>query len=180
MNGRMTDGGRDFFGFPPPRRHWPRDADVRVVFSRGPAMYTRSEVLRPPRRETAQERLERIIRLDRDFTDEDYESLLLLDEMNSTTQERRHVEEDHFFRAPQSMDDIILEDPPQLAQVQNGDCSACCICLEVFSAGDHVYELPMCKHVFHSACVLKWFDEDLCHPKCPICRNPHPTTDIPI
>jgi hypothetical protein len=43
----------------------------------------------------------------------------------------------------------------------------CSICLEEFSRGETVCELP-CKHIFHDACVREWLRREA---TCPVCRK---------
>jgi len=52
--------------------------------------------------------------------------------------------------------------PPPSADV-------CCICLEVYSAGDTicVAKNPNCDHLFHKDCVLEWMKTN---DQCPLCR----------
>jgi hypothetical protein len=42
----------------------------------------------------------------------------------------------------------------------------CSICLDSYKDGQNTITLP-CKHVFHSECILKWFDSK---STCPYCR----------
>jgi hypothetical protein len=43
----------------------------------------------------------------------------------------------------------------------------CSICLEEFTRGESVCELP-CKHIFHDACVREWLKREA---TCPVCRK---------
>jgi hypothetical protein len=55
-------------------------------------------------------------------------------------------------------------------QVQSSDVqreTKCSICLEEFTRGESVCELP-CKHIFHDACVREWLKRE---PTCPVCRK---------
>jgi hypothetical protein len=42
----------------------------------------------------------------------------------------------------------------------------CSICLDNYRDGQNTITLP-CKHIFHSECILKWFDSK---STCPYCR----------
>lgn len=46
------------------------------------------------------------------------------------------------------------------------EVEACTICLEKFSVGLEVIQMP-CKHVFHGACILQWLQN---RNLCPLCR----------
>ncbi|XP_048133457.1 E3 ubiquitin-protein ligase RNF181-like [Rhodamnia argentea] len=46
-----------------------------------------------------------------------------------------------------------------------GGC--CCICLEELNGVDKVMEIP-CSHLFHSKCIVKWFERT---DSCPLCRS---------
>lgn len=53
----------------------------------------------------------------------------------------------------------------------------CCICHELLSSAQ-IYELPECKHKFHTHCIVTWFrhrpsSQNYHTPdgKCPCCRN---------
>ncbi|KAJ4728696.1 RING-H2 finger protein [Melia azedarach] len=46
--------------------------------------------------------------------------------------------------------------------------NCCAICLEDFVRGDLFRVLPLCKHVYHSECINRWFLDEL---RCPICRS---------
>jgi hypothetical protein len=47
------------------------------------------------------------------------------------------------------------------------DDGACAICLDEFTGGDVVADLP-CNHHFHADCAREWFDVK---PQCPYCRR---------
>lgn len=34
----------------------------------------------------------------------------------------------------------------------------CCICLEPFTEGATIRRLPLCKHIFHDECLIKWLN----------------------
>lgn len=44
----------------------------------------------------------------------------------------------------------------------------CTICLEEFRNNENVNRLNGCNHIFHTNCILRWFET---HNSCPICRN---------
>lgn len=44
----------------------------------------------------------------------------------------------------------------------------CAVCLGEFEDGEWLKHLPNCTHVFHSACIDKWFQS---HSSCPLCRS---------
>ena len=46
----------------------------------------------------------------------------------------------------------------------------CSVCLDEFKVGDIFGKLP-CKHMFHEACIKKWFEQN---NSCPICRMGFP------
>jgi Ring finger domain len=45
----------------------------------------------------------------------------------------------------------------------------CVICLEPYKVGDTVSIGPLCRHVFHAACLQGWTRQ--CHASCPCCRQ---------
>ncbi|XP_028783551.1 RING-H2 finger protein ATL33-like [Neltuma alba] len=45
--------------------------------------------------------------------------------------------------------------------------SECPVCLSVFSEGEEVRQLSVCKHSFHASCIDMWLSN---HSNCPICR----------
>ncbi|XAR48026.1 hypothetical protein NMG60_11030717 [Bertholletia excelsa] len=47
------------------------------------------------------------------------------------------------------------------------NCTTCAICLEDFQEGEMCIVLPVCNHVFHSACIKPWLIKK---QKCPNCR----------
>jgi hypothetical protein len=51
---------------------------------------------------------------------------------------------------------------------QNTECKECycCICIESMN-NDEIIKLK-CNHIFHSKCILKWFQNK---KKCPLCRE---------
>ncbi|KAF7822719.1 putative RING-H2 finger protein ATL19 [Senna tora] len=47
------------------------------------------------------------------------------------------------------------------------DYSECSICLEEFQGGENCLVFPVCGHVFHCKCILRWIEKKL---TCPVCR----------
>ncbi|CAK7336338.1 unnamed protein product [Dovyalis caffra] len=45
--------------------------------------------------------------------------------------------------------------------------SECPVCLSVFSDGEEVKQLSVCKHSFHAACIQMWLNSN---SNCPVCR----------
>mmetsp|Transcript_10355 Transcript_10355/g.10319 ORF Transcript_10355/g.10319 Transcript_10355/m.10319 type:complete len:94 (-) Transcript_10355:14-295(-) len=45
----------------------------------------------------------------------------------------------------------------------------CPICHEVFSLEEVLRALPVCRHVFHAACIDRWLMRN--STTCPVCRN---------
>ena len=43
----------------------------------------------------------------------------------------------------------------------------CSICIECFGKGQIIYKLP-CGHIFHTECLVPWFDKK---HQCPYCKN---------
>ena len=87
---------------------------------------------------------------DDDFTADDYEELLKLD------------------------DSIVRKGMPErnLQQLPTERCTktsaeTCCVCLEQHSKGQFIKTLP-CGHRFHRACIDTWLRQK---PKCPICMK---------
>ena len=50
----------------------------------------------------------------------------------------------------------------------------CIICVEPFTIGQTVLQLPACGHMFHEKCALVWLTQ---HNSCPYCRRELPTDD---
>ncbi|KAL4542005.1 hypothetical protein Ndes2526B_g06494 [Nannochloris sp. 'desiccata'] len=93
---------------------------------------------------------------DRDFTEDDYEALLALDE---GVENRKGAKQDvinqlHSERVPRGSG----------RQAAYGDC---CICLDRINAGQVVRKLECCHH-FHKGCVDKWLKQKA---SCPICQR---------
>lgn len=86
---------------------------------------------------------------DDDFTADDYEELLKLDDTVVNTG----------------------MGPAALKKLQVVKCSTamagekCCVCLDAYERGQHLRRLP-CGHTFHKKCIDKWLKMK---PRCPIC-----------
>ncbi|KAJ3302459.1 hypothetical protein HDV03_004947 [Kappamyces sp. JEL0829] len=52
--------------------------------------------------------------------------------------------------------------------------TTCSICLESCTAETKTLMMPTCRHVYHSDCILPWFE---LHNTCPSCRVEFPTDD---
>eukprot|EP00946_MAST-07B_sp_MAST-7B-sp1_P004296 g4296.t1 len=63
-------------------------------------------------------------------------------------------------------EDVTSSDPE--------DDASCIICLDSLSQGGNV-EALVCGHVFHSDCILQWFEEGGQGRLCPLCRHPSGT-----
>ena len=118
--------------------------------------------------------------VDRDFTEDDYERLLALDDANV----RRGMSKSALARIPTS----AWGAPPEGgipagtqweagtraeaeaaggAPFSSAEASArCAVCLENYEAGETVRHLP-CLHTYHMACVDKWLEYSV---ECPVCR----------
>jgi len=95
--------------------------------------------------------------IDRDFNENDYETLLQLD--NNTPQLRG---------LPQGQIDLL---PQHIVAVENpndGNVTkqTCAICLENLKVGEAARALPCC-HQFHIQCVDKWLRME---GNCPVCK----------
>lgn len=44
----------------------------------------------------------------------------------------------------------------------------CSICLKEFEEGEPLQKVPNCSHIFHEACLRKWFVQAQI---CPMCRG---------
>jgi len=89
---------------------------------------------------------------DRDFTDADYETLLLLDKNTK----------------PKSTPTKVIESLKCRKIEKNDQLDICSICLTNFSVGDTARELK-CKHIFHVECVDEWLKNY--NHVCPICKK---------
>jgi E3 ubiquitin-protein ligase RNF38/44 len=93
---------------------------------------------------------------DRDFTEDDYEALLALDEgvENRKGAKADVINQLHTERVPRKSG----------GHAGYGDC---CICLDRINTGQVVRKLE-CRHYFHKGCVDKWLKQKA---TCPICQR---------
>ncbi|KAJ4463083.1 putative RING finger protein [Paratrimastix pyriformis] len=125
--------------------------------------------------------------LDRDFTMQDYEVLLLLDGMLQAEQQRLHQQDRGatdeqlatlvprlYLPAPAVTDPPAtgLSPPTLEPALDEGEKhpagivqETCTICLEDFKANDMVTTLP-CAHAFHADCIRKWLQLNAVCPNC--------------
>lgn len=98
-----------------------------------------------------------------DSSTDDYDSKLL------NEQQQRLDDLKEVFMMSQTTSSISRE-------ASDGSCESCSVCLESFdhvvSSGQSCEASPRscslpCKHIFHSACISKWFSK---HANCPVCR----------
>eukprot|EP00591_Stephanopyxis_turris_P007650 CAMPEP_0195517206 /NCGR_PEP_ID=MMETSP0794_2-20130614/10239_1 /TAXON_ID=515487 /ORGANISM="Stephanopyxis turris, Strain CCMP 815" /LENGTH=389 /DNA_ID=CAMNT_0040645975 /DNA_START=164 /DNA_END=1330 /DNA_ORIENTATION=- len=111
----------------------------------------------------------RVVISNRDFTGDDYDSLLRFDEengissmslMNSLGATQAEID-----RCPShvitSEDDHLLKKVHRscadftVASAGGGEYKSCSICLEQYNVGDHVRRIP-CFHTFHVGCIDPW------------------------
>lgn len=105
----------------------------------------------------------RLMLTDRDFTGEDYDTLLALDGDGSTPATRHPTAtQSDLDRLPVST--LVKEDLQRAAE--RGEDMACPICLEQWGPGDAVRTLP-CLHRIHKGCVDTWLKQNAV---CPICK----------
>ncbi|KAI8800725.1 hypothetical protein BJ742DRAFT_64465 [Cladochytrium replicatum] len=88
---------------------------------------------------------------------------------------------DSFTTAPSSMVSNPPTPPPksppktpETAHIPSKRASAlkndsCAICMEEFTRGDELRELPRCRHCFHRSCVDVWLTRRM--GRCPLCRE---------
>ncbi|ESQ36446.1 hypothetical protein EUTSA_v10007101mg [Eutrema salsugineum] len=93
-----------------------------------------------------------LLHMDRDFTEDDYEMLLALDENN-----HRHG------GASANRINNLPESTVQTANFQE----TCVICLETPTVGDTIRHLP-CFHKFHKDCIDPWLGRS---KACPVCKS---------
>lgn len=61
-------------------------------------------------------------------------------------------------------------------QVKDSDqyqLQECSICMDEFAAEEVLSRIPTCQHMFHSACITKWFNSKTQkkEQKCPLCNQ---------
>jgi len=81
----------------------------------------------------------------------------------------RKYKKSSFRKVPVSTDELKLMDESKLETIDGKDKDGlkCRICLELYEDGDEVKTLP-CFHIFHSACIDKWFQFS---DECCICKT---------
>ncbi|CAE7488221.1 Rlim, partial [Symbiodinium pilosum] len=128
-----------------------------AAFSEEAARHARPTGRRGPRHRLQSE-LQARLQQGGDFTAEDYELLLQLDE-TSTSRADRDEE--------QCLQKSLIAALP-LSKVAAGSTIAqCMICLENMEVGAKIRTLP-CMHVFHRKCIDRWLSEPGRKPRCPI------------
>ena len=98
---------------------------------------------------------------DRDFTEQDYERLLTLDNVSVA---KKGLSADAMARRG-----VVTGAWSETRRIPSDDGDApprCAVCLECFSRGDSVSRLP-CTHQYHRACIERWLSS---HVECPVCR----------
>jgi hypothetical protein len=91
------------------------------------------------------------LRMERDFTGNDYDMLLELD---------RNVPDQGLHRAQ-------IERLPEFVYEESKEAQ-CAICLENFMQGERLRAVP-CLHRFHAKCIDHWL---ISKPVCPVCKFP--------
>jgi len=92
--------------------------------------------------------------LNRDFTPEDYELLLLLDKSVAP----KTVEEEKI----QNLDSNVVNNLDDLNDLKE---KSCCICMDDYGVGAKIKHLP-CGHYFHDNCIGTWLTES--SQNCPL------------
>ena len=121
---------------------------------------------------------------DRDFTEDDYERLLALD----NTAVRRGVSATALHRIPTTTwggeAKVPAEEANERGEATNPgllaadasesiapplaeEHSRCAVCLEQYTVGDRVRHLP-CLHSYHQSCIDRWLSASV---ECPVCRE---------
>ena len=106
-------------------------------------------------------RLVALVMSDRDFTEDDYERLLALD----NAVERRGVSAPALRRMPCSEWGGCEKGGPS-APLSREDHARCAICLEDYAEGESLRHLP-CLHSYHAGCIDRWFERSV---ECPLCQ----------
>lgn len=100
---------------------------------------------------------------DRDFTEDDYERLLALD--NTTV--KRGLSATALARIPVSTWAACGGAKEGRDRGAGEDHSRCAVCLEEYKKGDQVRHLP-CLHSYHAKCIDRWFEASV---ECPVCKH---------
>jgi hypothetical protein len=98
---------------------------------------------------------------DRDFTDQDYERLLTLDNVSVA---KKGLSADAMAR--RGVVTRAWAEKKTKTPSDDADAPRCAVCLESFSRGDCVSRLP-CTHQYHRTCIERWLSS---HVECPVCR----------
>jgi len=112
---------------------------------------------RPPSRRS--ELRAQLLQSDRDFTADDYELLLELDNRGGSGGSRASKEETDFKSA-------LLAHLPVTKLLNSVVDTQCSICLDVMESGSEVRTLP-CMHRFHRHCIDRWLMTPG-PPRCPV------------
>jgi hypothetical protein len=56
--------------------------------------------------------------------------------------------------------------------VNEFNLSECVICMETFTKGENVRQIPSCRHIFHPDCIMMWLKAQQSYEiqKCPVCN----------
>jgi hypothetical protein len=105
----------------------------------------------------------RLLSTSRDFSSEDYEMLLELDE-----RERTRSSHGNELAATILLSQMPVSRVPATGSSAGEQCS---ICLEKMKENEEIRTLP-CMHFFHRECIDKWISMAGAAPKCPIDQAP--------
>jgi len=124
----------------------------------------RIQQISDPERQAYVRASHRLMFLDREFNDADYEMLLELDHNNERlTRFLKGASETEVERLPWYRFDMLKHAPTPTSMTVDVKCS---ICLDEYEDGDKIRILP-CFHKYHAMCV----DRALTHKAiCPICK----------
>ena len=109
----------------------------------------------------AQSRHAHLAFVDRDFTEDDYDMLLRLDEVGGAKKKRT-------ARANAKVIEQLAV--RKLTRAEAREDNNCAVCLEPLRAQQAVLTLP-CKHEYHKTCIIKWLKQSDA-PTCPVCKAP--------
>lgn len=73
----------------------------------------------------------------------------------------------YYYNKPQQEDDHKEGRNSSTNSIPTQPNDECIICCEQLCPP--LEQLP-CNHLFHSGCIMKWFQHDFCPTICPICR----------
>ncbi|CAE7536949.1 ZSWIM2 [Symbiodinium sp. CCMP2456] len=129
-----------------------------LVPAEAPSSARRGGAARGTSRRRLQSQLQARLQNGGDFTAEDYDLLLQLDESSSSGAARAEEK---------CLQQSLVAALP-LSKVAAGSTIAqCMICLENMEVGAKIRTLP-CMHVFHRKCIDRWLCEPGRKPRCPI------------